>query len=462
MSRALLVFGCLLWPATLFAETDPPAEEQADAQPEEAAEDEPPEKKSLEEVVEDLEDKVYALEEKLKAQEKPPPGEVVVEVGGYVDFGFFVPQSNGAGFVQDYGNALFPRFAGQYAWVFLGDILAPTVNSRGEAADLGDVPGVDRFDSINSRGAPGFLLSEANLNVKVGLHHAAILTTSINFVPRTGSDFAIGDFFELDVAQLEWVVFGSPPTSIFIGKIEPVFGIEYKQRRADQRFGITPSLAQRYTSGTQLGIKARSKLFDEYLILSAAVTNGNSTTEQFHFHDEVDSNAGKTVSGRVGFRLPFDDLIPALGGALELGVSGEFGPQDRARDNEGDIWFIGADLEYARHDFALRAEWLKGRADGRPIDDVFGLDLRSTGYVELNWMFIPELGVILRGDLRSALVTLGTERAYLTRSWRVTVGARAVISSHLMLKAEYLRNGEYGGIPDIKNDIFTSSLLVTY
>ena len=28
------------------------------------------------------------------------------------------------------------------------------------------------------------------------------------------------------------------------------------------------------------------------------------------------------------------------------------------------------------------------------------------------------------------------------------------------LKAEYLRNGEYGGIPEIKNDVFMTSLLI--
>ena len=61
-----------------------------------------------------------------------------------------------------------PHYAGQFGWVFLGDILAPAVNSRGEVADLGDAPGVDRFDSINSRGAPGFIVNEVNLTPALG------------------------------------------------------------------------------------------------------------------------------------------------------------------------------------------------------------------------------------------------------------------------------------------------------
>ena len=49
------------------------------------------------------------------------------------------------------------------------DILATTVNSRGEAADLGDAPGANRFDSINSRGAPGFAVNEFNLRLQVDI-----------------------------------------------------------------------------------------------------------------------------------------------------------------------------------------------------------------------------------------------------------------------------------------------------
>src|SRR5688572_15262132 len=114
--------------------------------------------------IEQLEDKVYELEERLRQHEELPISRgISVEVGGYVDFGFFVPQGDGAGFVQDFGNQLFPRYKDEFAWVFLGDILATAVNSRGEVADLGEAPGRVRFDSIDSRGAPGFLLSEANV-----------------------------------------------------------------------------------------------------------------------------------------------------------------------------------------------------------------------------------------------------------------------------------------------------------
>jgi len=44
--------------------------------------------------------------------------------------------------------------------------------------------------------------------------------------------------------------------------MDSVIGIDYRVRKANQRFGITPPLIARYTTGTPLGVKFRSKLFD--------------------------------------------------------------------------------------------------------------------------------------------------------------------------------------------------------
>ena len=237
-----------------------------------------------------------------------------VQVGGYVDFGFFVPQGNGSGYVEDFGHVYFPGYAGQFGWVFLGDILAPAINTRGEVADLGPAPGVNRYDSINSRGAPGFVLNEVNVALRSALTPTALVSASINFTPRTGSDFALGDAFDVDIAQVEWLPTDSQRTSIFVGKMDPVFGIEYRDRKSDRRFGITPSLMARYTIGTALGLKLRTKFGNnDRLVLAVALTNGSNTTEQFHFYDELDSNAGKTGSARLSIKLPLCDRDRRLG-----------------------------------------------------------------------------------------------------------------------------------------------------
>jgi hypothetical protein len=387
-----------------------------------------------------------------------------VTLGGYADFGFFAAQGDGSGIIRDNGNLLFPSYAGQYGWVFLGDLLAPTMNSRGEVADLGDAAGAPRFDSVHSHGNPSFIINEVNLTLNAGLGDHALSTASINFMPRSGHDFALGDFMEVDIAQVEWTPTSSGKTSIFVGKFDSVVGIEYRDRKATQRFGITPSLLARYTTGTNLGLKIRSKFGPaDFFTVAAALTNGSFTTEQFHFYDEVDSNAGKTASGRVSVRYPGDAF------ELELGVSGSYGAQDRARDSSGAMWFAGVDLLGHMGNLDVKAQWLKGEAPGNPMDAAYGLKLHQGAYLELDWMFSRFLGVIGRGEFRDALVWLGNpgavegaNRAYLTKSWRATVGAKAILHQKIALKAEYLRNGEYGGIPGIANDVFTSSLLFSF
>ena len=383
-----------------------------------------------------------------------------VTLGGYVDFGFFVPQGDGSGIMRDASNAFFPEYKGQYGWVFLGDLLAPTVNTRGEVADVGDAAGAVRFDSINSRGAPGFIANELNLTVTSALSESVLGTASVNFIPRSGSDFGLGDFIDVDLAQIEWVLTDSGSTSLFVGKTESLLGVEYRERKSPSRFGITPSLLARYTTAPALGLKLRTKLGpDDLLVLAAAVTNGSNTTEQFHFFDEIDSNAGKTGSGRAAVRLPFPF-------ELEIGFSGALGAQDRARGSRGEMWFWGPDLLSRMGPVELKAQFLKGKSPGRAGDEVYGLDLKGGGYLETDWMITPWLGVMVRGEYRDAFVWLGdagaaegANRAYLTKSWRGTGAARIVFNDRIVLKAEYLRNGEYGGIPEIKNDVFTSSLV---
>ena len=418
---------------------------------------------ALEDAATPVSDRLRDLEAQLEQTRQVAVGrQPRVVFGGYIDLGFFAPQGNGSGIVRD-GGAMpaFPEYTGKYGWVFLGDLLAPTVNSRGEAADLGEAAGSDRFDSIHSRGAPGFVANEVNLTMTTGVGGSALATASVNFVPRNGSNFSLGDFIDVDLAQVEWMPTASQKTSLFAGKTDSVLGIEYRDRKASQRFGITPSLIARYTTGTALGLKFRSKLGPEDLVVIAgAVTNGSNTTEQFHFYNELDSNAGKTASGRLALRppLPFE---------LEVGASGSYGAQDRARSSKGAMWFWGVDLQAHAGTVDVKGQFLRGAAPGSPIDNVYGLRLHGGGYLEGNWMITPVVGVIGRAEYRDAFVWLGdatsatgAERAYLTKSWRATGGLRLAFSDRVVAKAEYLRNGEYGGVPQIKNDVFTMSLLL--
>ena len=393
-------------------------------------------------------------------------------LSGYGDIGFFVPQGDGSGIVQDVGPQAmrhFPQFFNGYDWVFLGDLLAPAINTRGEPADLGNLPGVNRQDLIDSNGAPGFIANELNLTLSSALAENVVGVGSVNFLPRTGTDFRFGDAFDVDLLSLEWKVGPQRRTSIYVGKFESVIGIEYPERKSNRRFGITPSLIARYTTGTPLGLKVRSRFGEkEWLIVAAALTNGSSVIEPFHFYDELDSNAGKTASGRLAIALP----LPVR---VELGVSGSYGAQDRALDSAHPIWFAGADLQLSWRWWRLAAEWLRGSAEGEvgaPVDlahRVYGLRLNEGGYVQLTGLLSRLVGVLVRADLRDAFVWLGdptsddgAERLYITRTWRLTAGLRVAINQNIVVKAEYLHVGEYGGVPTISNDVFTTSLVMSW
>jgi len=417
------------------------------------------------------EDRITELTERIeRAEEERRKNVPALTWNGYVDFGFFAPIGNGgAGWIRDSGNVAFPQYAA-YSWVFLGDILGTPVNSRGEVASLGNAPGIDRFDSVNSAGAGGFIVNEINLRPRYQLAENAILRASVNFIPRTGSDFKLGDFVDADQAELEYLPTTDGKTSIFVGKTMPVFGIEYKEHRADQRFGITPSLIGRYTNGPQLGLKVRSKLLSDWLILAGAVSNGSSTTEQFHFYSEVDQNWGKTLSGRAAIAIPVGHLL-RNDDKLEIGFSGEWGPQDRATDNSGKIWFEGVDLQYLNANFTLKGQVMRGAAPGLAESSagVYGLKLNMSGFVEADWMVLPRLGFMGRAALRDAIVTLGDPaqtasetRIYITKQVQYTAGMRVVFNSHIVAKLEYLHNQEYGHVPSFQDDIFTSSLVLGF
>ena len=180
-----------------------------------------------------------------------------------------------------------------------------------------------------------------------------------------------------------------------------MFGIEYRDRKSDKRFGITPSLISRYTTGTALGVKMRTKFgSSDWLVLAVALTNGSNTTEQFHFYDEIDSNAGKTASGRLAVRLPL---------SIEIGVSGSTARRTARPTTRTWMWFYGVGSAGALGPRRPQGPVDDGRTrTARPSQDVYGLRAAQGGYLELDVMLTSSFGVLGRGEYRDAFVWLGT------------------------------------------------------
>ena len=64
--------------------------------------------------------------------------------------------------------------------------------------------------------------------------------------------------------------------------------------------------------------------------------------------------------GFPALSLPVGNLASFIAGdRLELGLSGEWGPQDNATDTAGDTKFAGVDLQYLGTSFWLKAQAMR-------------------------------------------------------------------------------------------------------
>jgi hypothetical protein len=392
---------------------------------------------------------------------------IAAKVTGYLDFGFFHVGGDGSGIRSDIGYNNFPEYAASGipdSWVFMGDPLSVAVNARGEPATTGESRAL-RFDGVKAGGAT-FLVNTLNVGLFAEVGRNAIFTSKIDFLPR-GRDISqpdgvfLGDFVDIRLAYLEYRVRRTwMNVSVFAGKFDSAVGFEYRSQEAPTRIEVTPSLICRYTCGYPVGIKARAQFFSDALVLNVAVTNGSSFTEGFAFHNEVDTNNFKTVSGRVSYSLPSIR-------ELELGVSGSFGAQDNQTNEQVYQWMYGADVHFHRQNFVFRGELIKGRAKGEtdPGAERCGLTpcIEFKGAYGLVGYRVTNIVMpYVRVDWRDALHQNGASFVYLSELWRTTPGIRLTLTANVTIKAEYTVNRELGRIPQFANDVFTSALVVKY
>ena len=391
----------------------------------------------------------------------------VVDVHGYVDVGFFyVNGRDGSGILNDTGHKYLPQYSNiADSWVFMGDPLSTAINARGEPADTGDSRAVT-FDSVNAGNHPSFILNSFGLDISGSPSETVLAEALVDFVPR-GRNVAIdkggyflGDFIDVKLAFARWTPHVEPfGLELYAGKIESVLGIEYRRQDAPDRLTVTPSLICRYTCGRPIGLKARALLPKESLVLNVALTNGSSMVEYFPFYDEVDSNSGKTLSGRLSSLLWRE-------GGLELGASGLYGAQDQQGDSSVKQWHVGGDARLDWNRVVFMAEVVKGKAEGSTshepktddCDVAACLEYKGAyglfGFRATSW-----LTPYLRVDWREATHKSGSDFVYVSKLVRGTIGANLRFGSNVILKAEYTENHELPPLPEFNNNIFTSSLV---
>jgi hypothetical protein len=378
-----------------------------------------------------------------------------VRVSGYVDVGVSKVQNNGRGFIFDTTGGFSSRYPG-IAWVLLGDPWSTAINSRGEPADTG---GSFAFthNPVASNGALTFLINELNLDFSATPFPSIFAFASVDFLPRTGLRGSLGDFFDLDYAYVDWTPFDDLDITFSAGKFDPVFGREYRLGDSPDRPGIVPSLLFRYVGGHPLGIKARGKFLNQRLVIAAAVLDGSSFIESMNFADDVDRNDMKTGSGRVSFDVP----LPFWNAHVDLGLSGEIGAQGRQTDSSIIHWQWGFDAYIEVKRLELRGEFVRGIAPGGGLDEADSLDYRAF-FIEGFFRILPALGVLARYEERHAVHRRAAEFVYLVDVARVVVGIRFDPISQVALKLEYVVNLELHPLPSFPNDVFTSSMVVSF
>ena len=443
---------------------------QGDSTPAQAGAPDLDTRRALEETREEmklLRSEVEALKQEQKDQSswldklKPLSG----RFSGFIDFGGFFVQGDGSGLRMDTGHKLFPKYSYvPQTWVFYGDPLGTQINARGDPADTGPSRAV-KINDIGNRGKATFIVNSINFAIFAGLGDNLTLNASVDFLPRARNasqpGVSFNDFVDIRYAYGEFIA----PTksfalSIYAGKFDPVFGMEYRSQDAPDRLTVTPSLICRYTCGRPTGLKARARFFDERFIVALSVTNGPSFTEYFPFGNEIAYQNLKTAQARVSVVLP-------VGSGWEIGASGSGGAESFQTLSSVLHWQLGIDTRLNIRGFEFSAEFLKGRANGKtnpgsttPYDAAPFLDYVGAyglaGYHVTNW-FEP----YVRSDWRQATHLDGSNFAYVTRELRVTGGLRFEIGQYLIIKAEYTHTFELN-LPQFPSDVATGSLVLRY
>lgn len=386
-------------------------------------------------------------------------------VTGFVDMGFAFAQNKGVGFQKDVNNN-FTEYADKTA-VFLGDPASTYINTRHEAHDLGEAGNFPlAFDTVQGKGNPMGILNSATIDMIAEIHEKVRLQVSTEFLPRqnvvqgtTGN----GNFINLDMAFIDYKPFQQLDITVTAGKFIGITGIEYRWRRAPDRWTVTPTLVGRYMDGNPLGVKVRGKHFDKRFIWNVGVTNGNSFTNDTRIIENVESNSGKTVAGRLSYDFAFGPIT-----LLELGISGSWGPQDQQASNNPKQWDWGPDLQLAWKALQLRGQWFKVNTDGGGINEAKNY-IAEAWYVEAMYSFpglfdlVNTFGIFTRFSRRDAR-EIDPKYVFVVDVAQITPGIRVDITENIIFKAEYSVNLEIGVIKNnsFNNNVFTSSLVAKF
>jgi hypothetical protein len=384
-----------------------------------------------------------------------------IELGGYLDVGFADAGGDGTSFHPDDR-----RLPIDYAV----DPFAPAVNARGDAASI-DSGG--RFTngflprSAGIGGRPSFLINTASLDIRHGHPTGPLLVFArVQLLPRLepqGSTTRV----VLEQAYGRFSPFSSEELFLFAGRFDSVFGIEYLEKEAPLRVGVTPSLFARYTTGSVIGAKVfyRRQIAPLWsaLSLNAAASNGAPFAEVLQ-PSEVSLTGRPVLTARLGYELN----LPAF--QAKVGVSWLRGPRNDQGDPSARQRATALDLRLSFLGVSLSGEVLDLQLDPGPAAGKVtgaGPQFLASGFAAEGFWGQLAYAPPFSGDVFRRLTAFGRfeRRQARFRGFtpievrRLTTGIRLDLGDSVAFKAEVLLNRESAGAPDVNNDLRTASLI---
>ncbi|MFT3839834.1 MAG: hypothetical protein QM723_22800 [Myxococcaceae bacterium] len=387
-----------------------------------------------------------------------------LRVSGYVDVGYAKAAGDGTSWPA--GET---RSPGDYAV----DPFATAVNSRGDVAALDPNRFTNGFlpRAMNIGGNPSFLLNTLSAELRFAPRTVPVFVFArVQLMPRFFGPTGDQTRVELQQAFGRFNPFSSQEFTVSVGKFDSVFGIEYLETEANLRLGITPSLVARYTTGQSLGLKAFYRLelpkLWSGLSLNAAVTNNGTRVESLVPVD-ASLTGGPVFSGRLGYELNLRAF------QLKLGFSALYGPRNDQLSRGAHQRAFGGDARIEFKGLHLAGELLTLHDDESPIEG----KLTGQGPAELASEFEVTGGWVRLGytlPFKADLLTAVTPYVRWDRRHgqfegftpldtdRFSFGLQLQLYESVLIKAEYLWNRELHGAPQVDNDVFTSSLVLTW
>lgn len=402
-----------------------------------------------------------------------PGAAVNLEIGGYIDVGWFDVEGGGTGAVG-----------------LSADPAAYAVGSTNGAQ--------------TTAGQQTSTVNEVNVDLTAELADNVTVFASLDAIPTggRGDGSANGGTATLDLAYIDFQNPGAMPINVRVGAIPSVIGIEQREAESNQKRTISLSLLSPFTVGSVVGMGVYGSFdFINYQVAwantdpfgagaaftDAAGAAGAAGTLNAGQHTATalgslrpnnngvtgaDFDNNRTIQGRVG-------VTPLEG--LEIGVSGTFGDYAvKAAGVDRERRSVGFDVGYVWGPWSVKGEFLTIDEDNTV--NARANDSQGTGwYIEGGYEFgsIASIarsgGLVLRygefdvdvdGD--GVPGTLGSVQ--ILDVSQLAVAGYLDLSSDVRLKAEWQSNDEDGllnaasaTVPrDIENDVFALSAVASF